>query len=128
MAPPSVIRIGLFGESPHDTAAIKVLLERRYGGQIDCFPLLRGIRGSLLDDAQILRSLRIEYQSEKPQIVIAIRDLDALEDDRGKVVERQQWFRRVNRVVARRGVFLLSIYLTATMAVLTCYPARRRLL
>jgi len=104
------MKIGLVGEAPSDTTAIKNLLSRRYPG-FDFVTLLDRIHGSMLDNKKaISRLLRIEYEDQQPSIVIFIRDLDALENDRAAKRRRQLVFSSSNRIVNRAGIHLLNIF------------------
>lgn len=109
-AKPKVVRVGLLGESPNDTEAIKVLLQRQYAARIMCFPLLERLTGGTLDSAKILRSLPIACDRKRPDIIVVIRDLDALASDQAQVRLRQAYFDRVNREVGGRALYLLHIY------------------
>lgn len=105
------IRVGLLGESPNDTIAIKALLEKRYGDRIECVILLRDVTGSRLDDVLISRDIRIEYQIQKPRIVVVIRDLDGRENDYTATRrQRKAFFRRISKIVEGHDVPLLNIY------------------
>ena len=66
-------KIALVGEATHDTNAIQVLLEKYFEEKHHYFPLINHIRGSELDTQKTLRRLRIEFEEEKPDIVIFIR-------------------------------------------------------
>ncbi len=56
------------------------------------------------------RFLRSEYESKKPDIVIFIRDLDALQNDVVQLEIRKQYFRDSNAVVNKKGIYLLNIF------------------
>ena len=70
------MKIALVGEAPNDTLSIKYLLEKRYK-TFNFFSMLKIINGSSLDSQKTKRLLRIEFQIEKPDLVIFIRDLDS---------------------------------------------------
>lgn len=105
------MKIGLIGEAPGDTNAIKNLLSRQtvFGGQQFCI-LLANIHGSQLDNQKTKRLLRIEYETEKPDIVIFIRDLDGLENDTAALAHRRGSFTDFNSVVNKTGIYLLNIF------------------
>ena len=104
------MKIGLVGEAPSDTTAIQNLLSRQYP-DFDFVTLLDRIHGSMLDNKKaISRLLRIEYEDQQPDIIIFIRDLDALENDRSAKRKRQAIFSYSNRIVNRTGIALLNIY------------------
>lgn len=103
-------RVGLLGESPNDTKAIEALLKPRYGEQVEFFTLLRNINGDMLEYAETFRNLRKEYEWEKPDLVIVIRDLDGLDTKGAKWRQRQKYFRKVSSVVEQKSLPLLNIY------------------
>ncbi len=107
---PKALRVGLLGESPNDTEAIKVLLQRQYAARITCFALLERLTGGTLDSQKILRSLPIACDRKQPDIIVVIRDLDALASDAEQVRQRQAYFARINQQVGGTALYLLHIY------------------
>ena len=119
-------RVGLLGETPNDTTAIAGLLARRYGERVAFFTLVRGLTGDQLKDALGRKQIRREYQYERPDLVIFIRDLDALEADRPQYRARQQEFWAINALVGDKALYLLHIYsiealIAADIAVFEAY-------
>lgn len=105
-----MIVVGLVGEAPNDTNAIKNLLSRNYQN-LNFVTLLKNINGSMLDNNKAFRRiLRIEYETQTPDLIIFIRDLDSLETDREAKLKRQETFNYSNNIVDKKGVFLLHIY------------------
>lgn len=105
------MKIGLVGEAPSDTSAIKNLLNKKYSSPKFLFyPLLNRIHGSELDNQKIKRLLRIKYEHEKPDIVIFIRDLDGTLKRNTTLKSRKKYFIDCNKVVDKKGIFLLNIY------------------
>lgn len=105
-----MFRVGLLGESPNDTKAMEALLKPRYGQQVEFFTLLRNVTGDMLEYAETFRNLRREYEWEKPNLVIVIRDLDGLTTKGPKWRQRQAYFRKVASVVEHKSLPLLHIY------------------
>ncbi|MDB5133721.1 MAG: hypothetical protein JWP37_324 [Mucilaginibacter sp.] len=104
------MKIGLVGEAPNDTTAIQNLLSRQYQ-HLEFVTLLNRINGSMLDNGKaISRLLRVEYEYQKPNIIIFIRDLDALESDRIAKKKRQDTFTYSNRIINHTGIHLLNIF------------------
>ena len=104
------MKIGLVGEAPNDTRAIQNLLSKHYS-HLDFVTLLNNINGSWLDHKKtIRRSLRIEYEDLRPDIIIFIRDLDGLENDKKAKRKRQEIFSYSNRIVDKLGMHLLNIF------------------
>lgn len=105
------MKIGLVGEAPSDTLSIKNLLEKRYSAMnIEFFSMLQIINGSSLDSQKTKRFLRIEYEIQKPDIVIFIRDLDSILPNMDKLYDRKNYFTSSNSVVDKKGIPLLHIY------------------
>lgn len=105
-----MIKVGLLGEAPHDTNAIARLLGRHFGDQIHFFPLVNNIRGSLIEEQWVKHRLRVEYQLQQPNLVVFIRDLDALEGNKAQINQRKAYFRDFSSVVDRKTILLLNIY------------------
>jgi hypothetical protein len=104
------MKIGLVGEAPNDTSAIKNLLSQKYK-QLEFVTMLERINGSMLDNHKtISRLLRVEYETQAPDYVIFIRDLDALENDKKAKAKRRQTFTYSNGIVNKKGLHLLNIY------------------
>ncbi|MCA6363015.1 MAG: hypothetical protein IM638_08245 [Bacteroidetes bacterium] len=108
-------RIALIGESPNDTKSVAALLSKRYEKYCTFFTMLNNIRGGELDDIKsgsvLIKKVRIEYQIEKPDLVIIIRDLDALEN--GDIKHRRRRiasYARIRRTLNKNTIHLLSIY------------------
>lgn len=114
------IKVGLVGENPSDTQAIENLLSKDYT-EVKFIHLLKGaITGSMLDNMMMLKALRIEVESHKPDIVLFIRDLDGLKSDKDfaeKNEKRQNFYTKGKRMVnfqkeirEEDSLFLLNIY------------------
>jgi hypothetical protein len=103
------MKIGLVGEAPGDTGAIKNLLSRNYEN-LDFIELLQRIRGSVLDDKKAMNQIRREYEIECPDLVLVIRDLDGDEKNKVKLKERKEKFTKLNRIINKRGILLLNVY------------------
>ncbi|HEY0068073.1 MAG TPA: DUF4276 family protein [Flavisolibacter sp.] len=105
-----MMRVGVVGEYPTDIQSVVNLLNKKYRKDMDFFPLIYDVHGSNLDNPKIKHQLRREYQIEKPELVIFIRDLDGLEHETDKIKERRSYFNEFNKVIDRRGILLLNIY------------------
>lgn len=104
------MKIGLVGESPNDTVAVRNLLSKRYD-TVDYITMINDIHGSMLDNKKAIRRiLRIEYEDHSPDLIIFIRDLDALEINRTAKRKRQETFSYCNSIVDHIGISLLNIY------------------
>lgn len=109
-APNPIFRVGLLGESPNDTYAVARLLTPRYGGRVQFYVLIKNMTGDNLENDNAFRLLRTEYEYERINLVIVIRDLDALETDTVQSKRRRAYFRKVKKRVDGKAVFLLNIY------------------
>ena len=105
-----VFRVGLLGESPNDTKAVARLLAPRYGGRVEFFSLVDNVTGDNLEMAGTFKILRREWQLERPNLVVVIRDLDALETDRAQLRKRRAYFRKVQKQVGESSLLLLNVY------------------
>jgi hypothetical protein len=105
-----MIRIGMIGENPTDTTCIASLLNKKYSSGVSFFPLIKNVNGSSLDNPKIKRQLRREYEIEKPDLVLFIRDLDGLEHHYDLLNYRKNWFSDLKRVVDKKGLLLLNIF------------------
>jgi hypothetical protein len=103
-------RIGLIGEDPNDTDATAALLLQRYAEQVQFVKIGQRLKGNRLDNRKALGILREEYEEKQPDVVIVIRDLDALASDDAKMKIRRDDFEKVNQVVGGAALFLLHIY------------------
>ncbi len=109
MAKRAKIRIGLLGESPNDTAAIRALLAPQYEQVATFFPILDGLTGGTLDSAKVLRALPLACANRSPDVVVVIRDLDGDENNLAQLRDRQAYFDHVNSAVGGIGLYLLHI-------------------
>lgn len=105
-----MMKVRMLGEHPDDINAIINLLNGKFSGLFSFFPLLYGIHGSNLENPKIKHLLRKEYQIKNPDIILFIRDLDALETDRIQLQKRNAYFIEFNKVVDNKGLYLLNIY------------------
>lgn len=105
-----MIRVGLIGEDPNDTSAIKNLLEKRYKKKFQFVPLVRRIKGSQLDGSKIRSALPIEFADNKCKFVIYIRDLDGFKSESSKVKVKTSWFNTLDSTIKNKGILLLNIW------------------
>jgi hypothetical protein len=103
------MKVGLVGESPHDTRSVQNLLSRMYP-ELEFNNLISNIHGSMLDHQHTKNKLRKEFEFSRPDIVIFIRDLDALITDRTQLAKRFEYFRDFRSVVNRKALYMLNIY------------------
>ncbi|MDI9364842.1 MAG: hypothetical protein QM541_07820 [Flavobacterium sp.] len=103
-------KIGLIGEDPHDTIAIKNLLLKRHATGVQFKPLTKNDRGCDLDNSNYAKRLKIEYAKEKPSFVIFIRDVDGVFSEKKKIKAVEEWFNKLNKIVDNKGILLKNIY------------------
>jgi len=101
-------KIGILGEDPYDTSSIQLLLEKKYSSKVQFCRLLKGTKGSQLDNAKVIGALKIEIEKHKCEAVIIMRDLDGLISQTDLLNQRQKWFDRLN--TAGQHIFLLNIW------------------
>lgn len=113
------MKIGLIGEYPTDVKAVAVLLRKEFGNKIEPIALLSDIHGDNLNPetnakGKLKRLLRIEFECEKPDLVIFIRDLDATplcEDYKEKLFRKKRYFTEYRSIVGKeKAIFMLNIY------------------
>jgi hypothetical protein len=105
-----MIKVGLVGEDPNDTSAIKNLLEQRYKDRVQFKLLFKGIKATHLDTEKIKNALRAEFQNPDCKFVVYIRDLDALKSQEDKLKARVRWFKELDAVANNQGILLLNIW------------------
>jgi hypothetical protein len=106
-------KIALVGENPLDTEAIRNLLEQKYKEEIEYVFLVKNLRGSDLDNKKMYDMVRLEYYSEMPDIVIFIRDLDAVQGQKHykeNLKRRKEYFQKMAKVTEDKALPLLNIY------------------
>ena len=104
-----MIRIGMIGEYPTDVNCISALLSKKFKDNIEFYTLVYDVHGSNLDNQKVKHQLRREYQYQKANWVIFIRDLDAPESDLEKVKIRKDKFTEFNSVVDKKGILFLNV-------------------
>ncbi|WP_133271527.1 hypothetical protein [Hymenobacter radiodurans] len=107
--------IAVVGEAPSDTAAVIGLLVPLFNSDYQFITLLDTITGSKLDEQKTKHLIRKEFDFEKPDIVIFCRDLDGLANERDKKLKMQTYFLDMNRIVRKKGVYLLSVFELETL-------------
>ncbi|TAE85485.1 MAG: DUF4276 family protein [Bacteroidetes bacterium] len=101
-------RIGLVGENPNDTNAIKNLLSRYF--QLQFIPVGKNFFGSQLDSPKFFKIITNEANKHNLDTIIAIRDLDAVSSNKIKLKERMDWADKVFKVVnVKKKCFLLNV-------------------
>jgi hypothetical protein len=102
------MKIGIIGEDPYDTGAIRNLLAQKYEYQFR--PILKKIRGDQLNSPKTGKLLKIELKANHYPIIIYIRDLDGLETETRKKEKVVKWFNELNALHKKNGILLLNIY------------------
>lgn len=103
-------KIGIIGEDPNDTSSIQNLLTKKYPKLFSCKPLLKNKRGYQLDNASTENSLKAEFATEKPDIVVFVRDVDGLVTEAEKIKKVKNWFNKLNPLVGNKGILLHNIF------------------
>jgi hypothetical protein len=103
-------KIGLIGEDPNDTTAIKNLLLKKHPNGLQFKQLIKNKHGYQLDNERTTNALKIEYEDYKPNFVIFIRDADALVTEENKIRKVNNWFSKLNPIVGNKGILLINIF------------------
>lgn len=101
--------VGLLGESPNDTASLQALLGRRYGARVRFVVISPDITGAQLDSPKFQHIIRVNYRIKNPAVVVITRDLDAPATDRQQRLKRLLFFRKLNKGMDLKAVFLLHV-------------------
>ncbi len=105
-----MINIGLIGESPYDTVALKHLLQQKYDTGYRYSILLKNVTGDHLNTPKAIRAVVSEIKVKQPDIVVVIRDADGLESNMDAIRHKQEWYKNLSGQMNRRSLFLLNIY------------------
>ncbi len=105
-----MIKVGLIGEDPNDTNSIKNLISQKHGKNFVFKQLIKNKKGYQLDNKNVQKALKIQFEEYKPKIVLFIRDADALETEKAKINKVISWFIKLNIVVNNNGILLINIY------------------
>jgi hypothetical protein len=109
------MRIGVIAENPNDFVAVARFLKQKYS-DYQFFQLIKRFTGSQLDDKNsnmVLHVLINEIQSEQPDFLLYIRDLDAtMADDEatGKIKNMKDRFKKFAKQKPEKSIFMLNIY------------------
>jgi hypothetical protein len=103
-------KIGLIGEDPNDTSSISNLLNQEFSDKVNFVHLVRRIRGSQLDTLKFHKQVEFEFEDNKCDFVIAIRDLDGFESENEKLKKHYLWFDKINSSVNNNGIILINIW------------------
>jgi len=105
-----MIKVGLIGESPYDTKAIQHLLQQKYYKGFRYTTLLKNITGDHLNTPKAIRAVVSEVGYQQPNIVVVIRDGDALASNSKMIKERMEWYQDLSVKMNTTSFFLLNIY------------------
>ena len=105
-----MIKVGLIGESPYDTKAIKHLLQQKFDKGFSYTILLKNATGDHLNTAKARRAAVSEVSEQKPDIVVVIRDADALASNKEIIRKRMDWYKDLSAPMNRTSLLLLNIY------------------
>jgi hypothetical protein len=103
-------KIGLVGEDPNDTLAIKNLLNQKFSTNFIFSPILKNKRGYQLDNISTVRSLEVELENTSYDHIIFIRDLDGLPSDKIRYRKIESWYNNLNKVCNNKGLLLINIF------------------
>jgi hypothetical protein len=125
-----MLRVGLIGENPNDTDSFAALFSRIYPDKCEYFSLIKNRTGGQLDDIKIgsrtLAQLQFEYAFEKPDFVVMIRDLDALESDASAYNQRLTNMYALGKAVTQNSIYLLCIWEMETLLLADLEPVNNK--
>lgn len=105
------MKIGLVGEYPTDAVAVEKLLLNFYNEKYSFSPLIKNIpNGDNLATTQGRKLIKAEYRSNAPDLLIYIRDLDGLQNNKEKQELRKKEFEKLQQTIDGVCVFMLNIY------------------
>jgi hypothetical protein len=106
------MNIGIIGEAPHDSDTIQILLQQLLKEEHSFFNILGKVRGGMWDSDKYIELLKVEFATHKPSldVVILMRDKDALEADNKNKKERAAFFTKTMNAVNHKGIKLLHIW------------------
>jgi hypothetical protein len=106
----NIIHIGVVGEHPNnDSEALCHLLRRVACEQVQFKVILKNKRGAQLDSPLLGKALESELETEDFKYILLIRDLDGLLSETKKVAQRDKWFKSLEKVLNKKGIFFLVI-------------------
>lgn len=103
------MRVGLVGESPYDTLAIKNLLSKKYS-DLSFKVLAEGVTGCQLDSPKLSRAISVALRNEPFDVILYMRDLDGFRTQTSKIEELNNWYNKLNEEFGGNGLFLLNIW------------------
>lgn len=107
----AMIKVGLIGEDPNDTTAIRNLLNQKFSSVIKFTTICKNITGHGLDSGKFYRTVGVETKHSKFDIIICIRDLDAFETEVTKLRSRKEWFNKITKHSSGcQTILLLNIW------------------
>ncbi len=105
-----MIRIGLIGEDPTDTSAIRNLLQPALGRKAQLVPVLKNVKGDQLEaNEKFARMLAAELKTDRKDIYVFIRDADAIATE-GDRKRRRDWYSRHAQNIRQPHLLLLIIF------------------
>ncbi len=108
------MKVAILGESHSDSDALINLLARKFSLiEFLKMPAKKTATGSMLDNPKARRAFRVEFEIEKPDLVILSRDLDATKassEYSQKLEERKGYFSKLKKTFNQKILKLLHIY------------------
>ncbi len=105
-----MIKIGLIGEDPTDTGAIKHLMKQKFGKGFHFFTLSKKQTGSKMLNQAAIRAYNFEIQKHKPNHIIVIMDADAIITEKNKIQAKQGLYNNRKKEINCNNILLLNIY------------------
>ncbi|MEO6834006.1 MAG: DUF4276 family protein [Chitinophagaceae bacterium] len=105
-----MIRIGLIGEAPNDTTAIRNLLQPSFGNKVQLSSVIKSRRGGQMDSEKFARMVKAELTDDQKDLYVFIRDADGVATEKAKLKKRKEWYCELSKDTKRPTLFLLNIY------------------
>jgi hypothetical protein len=67
-------------------------------------------KGYQLENARVQKSLKVEFETYKPDVVVFMRDADGIITEHQKIEKVKEWFDKLNPIVNKKGILLTNIY------------------
>jgi len=100
-------KIGVIGESPHDTKPMCEVLEREYAGHATFRPVLQRIKGGKLDSITwASKVISAEVKTSDFDLYLFMRDLDGFKSDKSRVKKVKDWYKKLSANTPKHKLLL----------------------
>ncbi len=105
-------RIGIISENyNNDSKAVAYLLKKRFGKQATFIPLLKSISGKGLEEIRkVAAILKTEISKNSIDLLILVRDLDALISDKKEIKRVENWAQTIKKKLTTDQKLFIVIF------------------